>query len=180
MSALPLVIMAAGTAMKMIGDIREGRQLSAGEKYNAAVAEANIKALRTSAGFESESLTQQSEFEQQKISRAKEKLQATQRAAYAKAGVRLDVGSPLEVQADSAAQFELDLAANRYNLQMGLEQIRYGADVQSAQLTAEAAHKRRLAKSYKTAGYLKAGSTFLTGGYGVASNWPSSDSGSKS
>ena len=185
---IPLII--AATAVETIGAIREGQTQSALQKYNARVAEAEagavkssaefeIEALKTSTAFETETLKRQSEFEQTKIKRAKGQAVSTQQAAFAKAGVRLDEGSPLEVMADTAAQFELDLAANRYNLGIGLEKTRYeseaeqrrigyGSAVKQAQLYSQAAWNRQLAKASKTAAYLKAGSTLLSGGYSIA------------
>ena len=49
-----------------------------------------------------------------KLKRKQEPLTSTQQALYAKCGVRLE-GSPLEVIADSYAQYELDIAITKYN-----------------------------------------------------------------
>lgn len=172
MAALPIILLAAATTVKAIGEVREGQTASSIEKYNVRVAEAQRGVVGTSAVFESETLAKQSEIEQTRIAREKGQAIGKQRALYAKAGVRLDEGSPLEVMADTASQFELDLAANRYNLATGLETIRYESQTQQAQLAAEAQYRRQLAKSRKTASYLQAGSTLLTGGAKVASSWP--------
>jgi len=158
-----IVMTAAATAVTTVSQIREGQQMAAAEKYSARVAEAQAGVIKTSAAFESETLRKQSEIEQAKVAREKAKMTSAQRATYAKAGVRIEEGTPLEVMADTAAQYELDLAAGRYNLATGLETIRYGAETKQAQLAAEAEYRRQLAKSYKTASYLKAGSTLLTG-----------------
>lgn len=164
---MSIILLAATTALETISAIREGQTTSAIQKYNARVAEAEAGAIKTSAAFESETLRKQNELEQAKIAREKTKTLSTQRAAYAKAGVRIEEGTPLEVMADTAAQYELDLAANRYNLGTGLETIRYGAETQVAQKQAEAEYRRQLAKAAKTASYLKAGSTLLTGAYKI-------------
>lgn len=159
---IAVTAMAAGTVVQTVGAIREGQQISATERYNARVAEAQSQAVGASAAFESEVTKKQSAVERAKIARQKATMLSTQRATYAKAGVRLDVGSPLEVMADTATQYELDLAANRYNLATGLEKLRYESEIQRSQLSAEAQHRRQLAQSAKTASYLKAGSTILT------------------
>lgn len=169
---LGIVLVAAAATTEAISDIRQGQTESAVEKYNAKVAEAQAGTVQTSAVFESETLKQQSAFEQAKTLRAKKLAESSQRALYAKAGVRLDEGSPLEVMADTAAQFELDLAANRYNLGIGLEKTRYESQVKQSQLGAEAEYRRQLAKAKKTASYLKAGSTLLTGGLDIAGKLP--------
>ncbi len=157
------VILGVTVALKTISVIKEGQQLAANEKYNANVAEAQSRAIGESASFEQKTLTAQAELEQSRILRAKGKTAGTQRAIFAKSGVRLDVGSPLEVQADTAAQFELDVAAVQFNLETGRETIRFGKETQQAQLAAEASFRRTLAKTHKTVSFLRAGSTLLTG-----------------
>ena len=155
----------AATALETVSVLREGQQQANAENYNAKVSEAQSRAVGVSADYEGGILKQQSAVEQAKIQRAKTQTTATQRATYAKSGVRIDEGSPIEVMADTASQYELDLSANRYNLATGLEKIRYESQTQQAQLTADAAYRRQLAKAYKTASYLKAGTSILTGGY---------------
>lgn len=149
MSALPLILMAAGTTMSAIGQVRAGKQQAAAEEYNARVAESQIKAVQTA-----------SASEQAKLNRQKSQMLSSQRAAYAKAGVRLDEGSPLEVMADTATEYELDLATSRYN-----------ANVQTNQLQSEANYRRQVGKQAKMSGYYGAGATLLTNfgriGYGA-------------
>lgn len=158
-----LVIMTvAGGAMKTVSQIAQGKQQAANAEYNAKVAEQQAQAARENAKYQQETLTQQSEYEQARIQREKQKTQATQRTLYAKSGVRLDEGSPLEVMADTAAQYEMDIAANQYNLGVGLEEIRYNTDVDVSRLKSEAAYQRTQKKAYKTASYWNAGSTILT------------------
>jgi len=158
-----LTLMAVGTAMDAISSIREGQTMSAAAKYNAQVAEMEAGAIQASGQFEQTALEKQSAFERTSIAREKAKTLSTQRAAYAKSGVRIDVGSPLEVMADTAAQYELDLAANRYNLALGKERIKYETSVGVARSKSEQAYQSLMAKEYKRAGYWKAGSTLLTG-----------------
>ena len=213
---MAMFFLAAATAVTVVSQLREGQQMGAGEGYNARVAEANAKAVRESAAFQTETLKRQaetesdilrksttietdilkkqSEVEAAKITKEKGKTISAQRAAYAKAGVRLDEGTPLDVMADTAAEYELDLATGRYNLAStinakqfnlesnlavknynlatGLETIRHGAETDVARLQSEAEYRRRLGKSYKQASYLKAGGTLLTAGYGASKNIP--------
>ena len=158
---LVTIVVVAGT-LQAVSKIKEGQQLAANEKYNADVAEAQSNAIGQSASFEQKTLTAQAELEQSRIRRIKGQTAGTQRARFAKSGVRLDVGSPLEVQADTAAQFELDLDTVQFNLETGRETIRFGKETQQAQLTAEASFRRTLAKTHKTVAFLRAGSTLLT------------------
>ena len=163
MTSLPLLLMGAGTILDATSQIREGKQISANEIYNAQVAESQIKTVRASAAFERETLTQQSDIELAKISRAKKRTLSTQKAQFAKGGIRTDEGSPLKVMADSAAQFELDMATVKYNLATGKEIIRFEEETDISRLKSESIYRRRLAKSSRRSSLFKAGSTILTG-----------------
>ena len=115
------------------------------------------------AAFESKSLEQQSQFEIDKIARGKGQAVSEQRVRFAKGGVRTDVGTPIEVMAETAANFELDIAANKYNLETGLESIRYGRDVEVTRYGAESTYRNLLAKDLRRAGYAKGVKTILSG-----------------
>lgn len=160
--AIPLII--ASGVMQAGSQISAGYQASSASRYNAMVAEAKGKALQTSADFETQALEKQSAFETARILGEKAAFVSEQRAGFAKGGVRVDVGTPLEVMAETAAEFELDLAANRYNLALTKERIRYDTEVGVAQSKSEAAQHRLLAKSQKRAGFYQAGTTLLSTG----------------
>jgi hypothetical protein len=119
-SSIPLILMAAGTGLGVAGTIAEGRERS-----------------------------KQFEYEAQQKQREKAQMLSRQRALYAKSGVVISEGSPLEVQADTATQYEMDIR-----------------------------RKRQQAKYAKTTSYFKAGSTLLTGmsgmfgSFGAASSNP--------
>jgi len=168
MSALPVILLAAGTTMKAVGEIKEGQMMSSAELYNASIALSQAEAAKVAGEFERATITQAGAVEQRQIERAKKQTISAQRARYGAAGVRLE-GSPIEVMADTATQFELDLAASRYNVQLGISQSRYEQEVARRYYTSEAAYRRQIAKYQKRAGYLRAGSTILTaaGGYGA-------------
>jgi len=149
MSALPIMMMVVGTAVKGIGEIRAARDQSATERYNANVAKMEAEAIRRTGAYE-----------EAKLKREKAKTTGKQRAGYAKAGVRFEGGSPLEVMADTAAQYEMDIAATKYNTQIGASRAEY-----------ESKYRKQMAKRHMTAGYYRAGGTLLTGmgkiGYGA-------------
>ena len=157
------ILLIASTAMQAMSQIQQGQQMSANEKYNARVAESEAEAYRVSGAFESQALTQQSAFAQARIVTAKGKARGIQQAGYAKAGVLVFEGSPLMVMADTATEYELDIAANQYNRDIGLERIRYTTDVGVGRSLAEAEYRRKLGKYYKRASYWAAGQTLLTG-----------------
>ena len=85
---------------------------------------------------------EESEYKTQKLEREKRFMFARQRTAYAKSGVMLTEGSPLAVMADTATQYEMDIRM-----------------------------QRRQTKAIKQVGYLKAGSTILTGLSAMSGGW---------
>jgi hypothetical protein len=116
---------------------------------NAAILEMEAKAAKKSGGYE-----------EAKLLKEKKQMAGAQRAAYAKSGVLFTEGSPLEVMADSATAYAMDISAKRYNTATTVAQKEY-----------EARHKRSLgeyytgplASMYRKAGYMQAGATLLTG-----------------
>ena len=139
MSAAAFMI--AGTLVSTVGAMQEAGAKSSAAKYNAQVAEMQAKSIEASGKLEAD-----------KIKRQKGKMMGRQKALYAKAGVLSFLGSPLEVVADTAAQYELDIATSQYNVKVGAQRYR-----------SEAQQSRQMAGQYKRAGYVGAGSTLLTG-----------------
>ena len=188
-AAIFLTTMAVGAAMDAVGKIKQAQQTASAQAYNAQIAEQQAKAYQQAGAFEQAGLTQKGAFEQASIKtsgaaeearlkREKAKTTSAQRSAYAQAGVRLE-GSPLAVMADTAAQYELDISASRYNTELGLAQSRYGTQLglaQSkystalgvAQSLSEAQYLKQSAKRTKALGYWGAGTTLLTGGSKIA------------
>ena len=161
MSFIPMALMIGGTAMKMIGDIKASQSQAAAQEYNAKVAMAQAEMTRRAGEFEIAGLKQVGAYEETKLKRAKGRMTSAQRARYAKAGVLLE-GSPLEVIADTAAQYEMDIAANRYNMQLGITTAKYGAEVGVSKAKSEAQYLKQAAGRTRTAGYWGAGRTLLT------------------
>jgi len=87
----------------------------------------------------------QSLYESEVFAEETEGLEERQRAAYAAAGIEPDMGSPLTIMKDTRRKRDKDIAA-----------IKMGYGFKGAQLRSEAA-------AISTTGYMKAGSTLLTG-----------------
>ena len=87
------------------------------------------------------------------------RLQARQRASYAKAGVLME-GSPLEVLADTQAQADLDQLI-----------IEHGGYVSERAQKRSAMWERQAGKSAQTAGYIGAGTSLLAGAYSAYSGY---------
>ena len=131
----------AGTAMSAVGSMRQANATAAANKYNANVAQQRAKAMKV-----------QGQYQADKLKREKARMLGRQRALYAHSGVLPGTGTPLEVLSDTASMYEQDIANAKYNSQVGIGQ-QYG----------ESSYLRKQAGSAKTAGYLNAGSTLLTG-----------------
>jgi len=144
--ALPLFLMAAGMGLSMAGkgmDIysqtRAYRQQAKIFEENAAYAEANTR------------------LELEQFNRQAEQFQSSQRAGYAKAGVELSSGSPLEVLADTAGQLELDRQI-----------IRYRGDVEKAGWLNQARMTRHNAKTALISGILGMGGSLISSSANLA------------
>jgi hypothetical protein len=146
LTMMALVALFTGTGLAISGQHKEAQDRSAAEKYNAQLAEQQ-------AGDVAES----GRLEEERLKREKKRLMSRQKSLYAHAGVNPLEGSPLEVMADSAAAMEMDIAANRYNTQAGVN--RY---------VGEANYRRWMAKNVKSQAPLSMGSTLLTAGSGMA------------
>jgi len=129
-----------GAAVKSIGQLQQGASEEATAKYNSRVAQLQATQVRRA-----------SEFEIQKLKREKSQHLARQRVVTAKSGLELS-GSPLEVLIDSATQFELDIAREKYNTMSQISSLQFESDYQ-----------KRMGKAKLQSSYLAAGGTLLTG-----------------
>lgn len=139
MSFIPAVLVIAGTAMSAVSAIKEGNAMATAEKANANLADLYASQVRQSGAYE-----------ESKIARQKAQTTSTQKARYAKSGVLLTEGSPIEVMADTAAQYEMDIQATRYNTEIDARRYEY-----------ESKYRRQMATRYKQLGYTKAAGTVL-------------------
>ena len=141
MSFLPLLVMGAGTALSAVSAVQEGQAQSEAAKANANVARLQAEQTRKAGAYEVS-----------KIERSKSQARSTQQALYAKSGVLISEGSPIEVMADTATQYEMDIQAQKYNTAMTAARYDYQSEVDKS-----------MAKRYKQLGYTKAiGGTLLS------------------
>lgn len=144
--ALPLFLMAAGMGLSLAGQgfsIHQQRQAYRQQarlyRQNAAMAEADTQ------------------LQLKQYDRQAEQFMSEQRAGYAKAGVDLSSGSPLEVMADTAGQVELDRQI-----------IRYRGDVEKARWLNEAKMARYNAKTALISGILGMGGSLISSSANLA------------
>ena len=128
----------AGVALQAYGMYRQGKAAKKASQYNsAALNEAIIQE------------NYRAEFIADKLRAKKRRTEGAQIAAYMKAGVRLE-GTPLEVLADTAAQFEEELAINESDRRLTISRLRMGIGAE-----------RLAGKEAMTAAYISAGATIL-------------------
>ena len=144
--AAQLLVLGMGT----LGTIYQAQTQSASAKYNAALAEQQAKIERAKADAEISIHDDRTR-----------KLLSRQRAGYGAAGVSSE-GSPLAVMADTAAEAERDAVF-----------IRFGHRAKEASYLADARYNRWMAPRYTTSGFLRAGSTLLTGVDRIGSDYTS-------
>lgn len=106
-----MIAMAASGAMQAYGQYQQGKAQEAASKYQAQVNENNaIIAEREAAAAEERG--KDAEGKQRRLTA---QFQAQQEAAYAKSGVLMDSGSPLDILSDTAALGEIDALTIRQN-----------------------------------------------------------------
>lgn len=139
MEAAPFL--AAGAAgVSAIGSIHQGQSQAAAARFNAQVSEQNAQIVR-----------QQAAEEESRARREGRRLLGRQRAAIGASGIQVE-GSPLDVLADTAAELELDALT-----------VRHRGLLEALGLTQQASLDRARARSARTAGFIGAGASLLSG-----------------
>lgn len=124
-------LFAAGMGLEAYGQYYQAQSQRALAKYNAMVAQRQAEAAKRAG-----------EIEKYRIERRRKLMIGRQKSLYAKAGVLLK-GSPLEVLADTEAQYELDKALSEYNTKLGISNYSYESD-----------YYTKKAGSYRKMGYI--------------------------
>lgn len=155
--------LAAGIGLLVAGQIQEGRAAAAEGKsaqniqnYNAAVAESEAKAIEQKAGFEG-------------IRQAREatRIQSSLRARLGISGVRTDIGAPVLLVEEQAAELELE------EFMIGAEARAKAGRVRSEAELARLQGRlfRERGRQQRIASFMKAGGTLLTG-FGLTGGTP--------
>jgi hypothetical protein len=142
----------AGSILEAGGVIISGIQEKKAQEYNARVAEQQAEATRIGMRL--------TEYQKRKQYGY---IFGTQRAGYAKAGVKTTTGSPLDVMLDSIANAELDIAIDRFN-----------TEVQAMGYESEAELRRYYGKQALYGSIARGGMTLLKAGATYASNFTTS------
>lgn len=161
--AMSLAGSALSAGIGVYSSIQNGKQQQAQANYQAAVAEQNQKLAEEQASAERWTGHEAAQTQRQKAAR----IISSQRAAAGASGAAVDFGSNLDLQADTAAQGELD-AINAYS--KGLDAA-YNSQIQSWNYGNQASAYRASGNSAAQAGYLNAASTAIGGIADVGSTW---------
>lgn len=155
MCSLMMALAIGSTVVSAAGQIQQANAASSAAKYNAQVQDMNAQIAERRA----KDAIERGADEEQRKRREVAKLMGQQTVAMAANGVDLSFGSPLDVLVDTATLGELDALTIRSNSYREAYDHRLAAWNQrtGAQMS------RAEAKNAKTAGYLGAAGTVLTG-----------------
>ncbi len=173
MEAATVAMMASGigTGLGVVSSIQTAKTQSAQAKYQADVARQNQELAEQQAGAERRQGYENMLTQRQETA----KLIGRQRAAAGASGAAVDVGSNLDLQADTAFQGEID-AINAYN--KGLDAA-YNSQIQAWNYGQQADAYDAAAESTKNAGYLNAASTAIGGIADIGTTWAGLSGGGK-
>ena len=163
--AISLASTAASTAVGVYSSIQQGKAQQAQADYQAKVAKQNQDLAEQQVSAERMAGYEAAQAQRQKAA----KLIGAQRAAGGASGAVVDFGSNLDLQADTAAQGELD-AINAYN--KGIDAA-YNSEIQAWNYGNQATAYEQSGQAAKRAGYLNAASTALGGIADMGSTWAS-------
>jgi len=152
-AAIPWIVAAisvAGTAAGAVSAVEQGKAAEDASKRNAKAQDTNARVAAEQAQYAAD----------RQRSENRRRLGA-QRAAGAKSGIDLSGGSFNDVLLDTSVQGEMDALASIYQGQATASA--YQSSARNSLLEGRAA---------KQAGYLRAGSTLLSGASQTASKWP--------
>jgi len=139
-----------GLALTAYGQHEAGQAAKATGKYNAKLAENEAIAKE-----------QQAHIESMQMQKQKERLQAAQRAGFAKSGAVITKGTPLLLMAEQAGIAELDILNQQRNRAL-----------EATALRSEASLSKFQGKQAAKAANIQAGTTLLGGLSGAASMIP--------
>lgn len=146
-----------------VGSVMQGRQQAGQANYQAAVARNNAILADRNAKL----AIQAGDVKEQAKRRETAGLIGAQRAAYAAHGVDVNVGSPVDIQSDTAMLGELDALTIRNNAQREA----YGYKIQGDSAGAEAGLFGQQAQGDMLAGWVGSVGSLIGGASSVGDKW---------
>ena len=148
-------LMMASSAVSAIGAMQEGRARAKAHNYNAQINERNAEIAEQ----EGEQIIAQNEVELLRFRRQFDDLNAATQQAFRYNGWIASSGTALKVAMANAAEADEEIAASRYNAKVGKQQKEESALQQRMQANLN----QMYASAARTAGFMKAGSSLLSG-----------------
>lgn len=158
-----------GTAVGAMASIQSARDQRHAAEYQRRMAEYNARlAEQRAAAEQAHAYRETTEgIERQREARRRgEQMISVQRSLLAKGGVDIDVGSPLALLADTAAETELDARRAEYESRLRVQAIQQRAADHRAEaglFTMEAGAAAQRGRQARRAGYWQAGTSLLAG-----------------
>ena len=151
----------ASATFSAVGSIAQGQAQAAALERQAATQEANAAIARNNAI----AAVQAAEAEADRVDRVRKIQSAKATAAYAKSGVEINEGTPIEVLGDVAAEFELERLFQIHKGKVVEQDQNYRAQL----MQWHAGNLRSSASSARSAGFMKAfasiGGSLLSQGF---------------
>lgn len=163
---MPVLAVASlvGGGISAYGQYAQGQEQRQAQEYNAQVNEQESALARASGQRESSIIKQNQILNEYRQRKEQAIMTGQQVGAYARSGVAVGTGSPLDVIADSISNSELEISIGKWNAENEANTTLYNAQVASQNKLSEAQMRRRYGQSAATnAGYQVVG-TLLTSG----------------
>jgi hypothetical protein len=161
-------------ASTVVGGIQQSRAAQATAEAQSQSNRAQAEAARRNQQVAEENALATEKAGAWEVEKARLKairLAGSQKVGYAKAGVLME-GSPLDVMAETAKNEELDILATQYNYDVQAARYRsQGSYYGSAAQRYDQMSSNQNVPDYMTGTLLKAGTSILTTGAGLAKNW---------
>ena len=152
----PVTLMiVAGTGLMAAGQIKEGQAASAEAKSQKNIANYNAQLMESQAVATEAA----SRYKQKKQGQEGERIKGSLLAKLGASGADITQGAPVDLMAEQATELEQESAMIGYEGQLAAAQARSQATIDRMQ----AKIYGQKAKTVKTASYLSAGATLLTG-----------------
>ncbi len=170
MGAVGLLMMGAGTLMSAWGQYQQGQ---AGMSAANLQASSNDEIAKMNAAAQEKQAQQAISMARIRELRHREntaKFIGSQKVAFAKSGVQLDNGSPLDVISDTAFRSEQDADLIKYEGEIQAWQTRTGASLNLTSSMIDSSQTRLMGRQTARAGTMGATTSLLTGGANMISS----------
>lgn len=161
--AMMAVVGLAGAGVSAYGQYQQGQEEKSAQEYNASVLEKEAANSRAVGARESEIIRQNAVLNEYRMRKQMAINTGTQIGAYAKSGVSVSTGSPIDFIADQIATQELDIQIDQWNAKNDIAVTTYNAEVNASNKESEATMRRKYGRSAVTNATYAGVGTLLSG-----------------